>query len=68
MKKKIKEYFGDDVIISKNEGKHDIVTLKRNAESILHDIYKDCKKDMDIGEKKEQILSAAAALIKSDLK
>ena len=68
MKKKIKEYFGDDVIISENEGKHDIVTLKRNAESILHDIYKDCKKDMDIDEKKKQILSAAAALIKSDIK
>ncbi|KAH3821387.1 hypothetical protein DPMN_123151 [Dreissena polymorpha] len=38
-KNKLKEHFGDSVIITDINGKADVVTFRRTAASILHDFY-----------------------------
>ncbi|XP_053375848.1 uncharacterized protein LOC128547355 [Mercenaria mercenaria] len=39
MKKRMIEHFGDAIIISELNGKHDVVTFKSTAHSILHSFY-----------------------------
>ena len=68
MKTKIEEYFGDDVIITNMHGKANIVTLRRTASSILHDIHLRQKSNLDPEQEKFEIIDAAAKLALSDLK
>ena len=66
-KQKLKEQFGDSVIITDLNGKVDVVTLRTTAASILHDFYSQEKMENEDA-KKLSILKAAAKLIKSDIK
>ena len=40
MKLKLKEYFGEDVVIAEINGVNGVVTLKLKADNILQDLYK----------------------------
>ena len=67
MKRKIIEHFGDSIIISELNGKHNVVTFKDSADAILHDFY---RRNV-IGNKESEtkmIIRTAAKLISSDIK
>ena len=66
MKKKIIDYFGDYVIVSSIDGKHDIISLRQNTSSSVHEFYENSRGITD-GEKKQQIIDMAAKLIKGDI-
>ena len=66
MKKRIIDYFGDSVIASSIDGKHDIISLRQNTTSIVHEFYEHSRGKTD-GEKKQQIIDMAAKLIKGDI-
>ncbi|KAH3752647.1 hypothetical protein DPMN_187268 [Dreissena polymorpha] len=67
MKKRILEYFGDNIIIAEINGKHDIVTFKSEAHAILHSFYKRNKSD-ECKTEKAAIISTAARFILNDIK
>ena len=69
MKKKLQEYFGDDVIIGNADGKSDVVTFVTTAKKILAEFYEtvDSTSD-DIEKQKLRIIETAAKFIKSDVK
>lgn len=50
-KAKLLEVFGDSLIITEMNGKPNVVTFRRTAESILYDFYKDPKMDNSFDEK-----------------
>ena len=52
MKKKIIEHFGESVVITELNGKHNVVTFKSTAHSILHSFYKRNNKNDSECEKK----------------
>ena len=67
MKKKIFEYFGDNIIIAEVNGKHDVVTFKSEAHAILHSFYKRNKSD-ECKSEKDAIIRTAARFILNDIK
>ena len=67
MKKKVTEYFGDDVIITEIDGRPNVVTFRRTAASIMHKFYYLPKKQYAESEKL-RIIETAANLIKNDIK
>ena len=67
MKKRILEYFGDNIIIAEINGKHDVVTFKSEAHAILHQFYKRNKSD-ECKTEKAAIISTAARFILNDIK
>lgn len=67
MKRKLLEYYGDSIVISGEDGKSDIVTLKETADSILRKYYEK-PKNVDINLQKKLIIEAAANIIKNDIK
>ena len=46
MKKKILDHFGDTVIITELDGKHNVVTFKNKADAILQSFYQRNNKQM----------------------
>ena len=66
MKKKIKDHYGDDIIIAEINGKSNVVTFTTTASKILHDFHQQTEKDDSMKEKR--LINAAAKLIKSDIK
>ena len=62
MKKKITDYFGDSVIVSSIDGKHDIISLRQNTSSFVHEFYEHST-GMTDDEKKQQIIDMAAKRI-----
>ena len=67
-KQKLIEYFGNDsIVICSEDGNTDIVTLKTSADSILRKCYQ-APKDVNIHHQKILLLTAAAKLIKADIK
>ena len=66
MKDKLKEHFGDELVITEISGKSSIVTLKTTAASILHNFYCHSKLE-DCNADKLRIIKTAAKLIKSDI-
>ena len=67
MKKKLEKHFGRSIIITEINGKHNVVTLRSTAASILHEFYERQKSD-DSQTEKLELIKAAAKLIKSDIK
>ncbi|WAR17805.1 hypothetical protein MAR_032399 [Mya arenaria] len=67
LKQKLREYFGDSIIITDLSGKRNVVTLRHTASSILHDFYKQ-QDNNGSEEKKRSIIETAAKLIRSDIK
>ena len=67
-KRKLIEYFGNDsIVICSEDGNTDIVTLKTSADSILRKYYQ-TPKDVNIHHQTFLLLTAAAKLIKADIK
>lgn len=67
MKTKLYEKYGNDIIILNQEGKHDVVTLTKQAENILREYYEK-PKDRDIDFQKIMLIEAASKIIKNDIK
>ena len=67
MKRKLKEFYGQDIIITGGSGSPTIVTYSKTANSILRDYYQK-PRDIDINLQKIQLIEAAAQLIISDIK
>lgn len=66
-KNKVLQTFGDTVIITELNGKANVVTFRKMAESILYDFYEQPKHAEFIDEKL-CIIETAAKLIKSDIR
>ena len=67
MKDRVIKKFGTDVIITDINGKADVVTFCLTAKSILHDFYKQQKKE-DPEAEKAAIITAASRIIRSEIK
>ena len=66
MKKRIKDYYGDDIIITEINGKHNVVTFTTAASKILHEFHHTAGKN-DTTREKIRVIETAAKLIKSDI-
>lgn len=65
MKEQLLQRFGDEIFISEVSGRQNVVTFRANANKILHDFFQQERSDeMDKG----RVISAAAELIKADIK
>ena len=67
-KTKLKEYFGDRIIIAEINGKADVVTFLTTASTILQEYHKQRKDGLDTESEKMCIIETAAKLIKCDIK
>lgn len=67
MKKKLQEHFGSSIIITEINGKHNVVTFRNTAASILQNFYTRPKTEDPAAEKME-IIKTAAKLLLSDIK
>lgn len=66
MKARLKEYFGDQIIITEINGKSHIVTLRSTAECVLQEFHDRQEDDPDI--EKILLIKKAAKLIRNDIK
>lgn len=66
LKRKLRDHFVDNIIITDIVGKSSVVTLRETAKSILQTFYNRPQNDNHEDEKKA-IIKAAAQLIKSDV-
>jgi hypothetical protein len=67
MKKKIKDHYDDNILITEINGKSNVVTFTTTASKILYDFHQKSDKNDSIGEKM-RLIEAAANLIKADIK
>ena len=67
MNRKLLENYGDELVISNEDGKPDLATLKSLVNTILRKYYK-APKDIDIHLQKILLLTTAAKLINTDIK
>ena len=67
MKNKLKEEFGDDILITQMNGKPDVVTFRSTASSIIFKFYNEQRKN-DSKSEVMCIIQTDAKLIKSDIK
>ena len=67
IKKKLRDHFGDRIVITITKKQGNIVTLQSRASSIINEFYSQPKKE-DCEAEKTKIIKAAANLIKSDFK
>ena len=67
MKNKLKEHFGEEIIIAELDGKPNIVTLRNTTAAILHKFYETNRK-ADTEAEAMRIVKTAANLIRSDVK
>ncbi|CAC5362574.1 unnamed protein product [Mytilus coruscus] len=63
---KLKEHFGDTIVITEINGKSNVVTFRSTAKSILQKFYQR-PTQQDTEAEKKSIISTAARLIKSDI-
>ena len=68
MVKKLKQHFGNDLVLTNLPGKVTVVTLRRKASSILHEFFTSNKKNENRAEEKLLLIKTAAALISEDIK
>ena len=66
MKAKLKEHFGDQIIITEINGKVNVVTFRGTADAVLQDFHARQKDDPE--REKMHIIQAAAKLIRDDIK
>ncbi|KAK3747020.1 hypothetical protein QZH41_001487 [Actinostola sp. cb2023] len=67
MKTKLKEHYGDEIVITQLNGKPNVVTFRRTAQSIISDFFLQPKNE-DCETEKIRIVETAAKLIKNDIK
>ena len=67
MKKRIKDHYGDDIIIAEINGKSNMVTSTATASKILHDFHWQSERN-DSTREKMRVIETAAKLIKNDIK
>ena len=67
MRSKLKEHFGDNIVIAHINGKSDVVTFRNTAATILQDFYNSRQKP-DLSTEKIRLVQTASKLIKSDIK
>ena len=67
MKRRIKDHYGDEIIITEINGKPNVVTFTNTASKILHDFHQQSEMG-DSTSEKMRVIETAAKLIKSDLK
>ena len=65
-KARLKEYFGDQIIITDINGKSNVVTLRSTAECVLQEFHDRQEDDPDI--EKIHLIKTAAKLIRNDIK
>ena len=63
MKARLKEHFGDQILITEINGKSNVVTFRSTAETTLQEFQNDHPE-----EEKKHIIKAASKLIKNDIK
>ena len=66
MKAKIKEHFGDQIIITELNGRANVVTFRSTAETVLQEFHARQKDHPE--QEKQHIIETAAKLIKNDIK
>ena len=66
MKARLKEYFGDQIIITDINGKSNVVTLRSTAECVLQEFHDRQEDDPDM--EKIHLIKTAAKLIRNDIK
>ena len=67
MKKKLNEHYGDEIVLTENQGKASVITFRKTASSILHRFYKDGINNQSEEEEKMKIIKTAAELIRHDV-
>ena len=65
MKARLKEHFGDQILITEINGKSNVVTFRSTAETILQEFH--ARQNDHPEEEKKHIIKAAAKLIKNDI-
>jgi len=58
MQQKLKEHFGEKIILAEINGKPNVVTFRNTANAVLHDFYS--HRDFDPEKEKTRIIEAAA--------
>ena len=64
---KLKEHFGDRLVITHINGKSNVVTFRNTAAAILQDFYNSQQKP-DLSSEKIRLVQTASKLITSDIK
>ena len=59
MEKRIKDHYGDDIIIAEINEKSNVVTFTATASKILHDFHQQSERDNSTTEKMRVIETAA---------
>jgi len=67
MKKRLKQHFGDEILITDIPSKKSVVTLRETATCILQDYYKR-PSNLNPDDEKKALIKAAAKLLKSDIR
>lgn len=68
MKSKVKEHFGNQIIVTEINGKSNVVTFKSTAEAVLQHFHKESNKIVDQDSEKTNIIKTAGNLIRNDIK
>ena len=68
MKNKLQEVYGDRIIITKINGKPNVVTFHSTAKAVLQDFYQQGKMKSDVEAEKVRVVETAAKLIRNDIK
>ena len=68
MKKKLQEKYEDEIVFTEINGKSNVATFCSQAKKILHTFYENSKRDTNTEQEKQEIITAAAKLIKEDIK
>ena len=68
MKAKLKEHFGDKIVVTNLHKKANVVTFHHTVSSIISEFYRQPKKEFSEAEKARRIVETAAKLLKSDIK
>ncbi|CAG2231115.1 unnamed protein product [Mytilus edulis] len=67
LKKRLKQHFGDEIIITDIPGRKSVVTLRETVTCILQDYYQR-PSNLNPDDEKRALIRAAAKLIKSDIR
>lgn len=67
MRQKLEQHLGDSVVITNINGRQDVVTFRTKAAKILQ-AFRDTTESTDENHRKQQIINAAADLIRNDIK
>jgi hypothetical protein len=67
MKNRLKEHFGDKIIISEINGKQNVVTFRNTVRSILQEFFEQSNSYQSTEEEKLSIIKTAAKILKTEI-